>query len=255
MYIRGKRVGEAMYIPILAHLRWTLLYILWNILVSCYMTVNMMKIFQGYHCVADVLLFSQNPWNCGVLYMIFSMLYINKKEMTVYTPQRIVNSSSRSKIWNRKIGLAIISSMSCTFTSMASLVLSGKLFSLEWINWSQPDSVFNGYTGATTTLSFIVVIVGCILMTFLKTFLNAEILMCINLSNGYKFLFWIFLLLPIGIERSTDKVKMFYHLFATPYLFWTRPERIWGIILIGIGIGSAIWLIGKRFVQTKDFFF
>ncbi|MEG0354693.1 MAG: hypothetical protein RR621_03450 [Lachnospiraceae bacterium] len=258
MFIKWKNDIKQVIKILKEHYIWLLCYTVGIIGISFWITRSAMSMWEFYHfegSIVDLVLFTQNPWNCGILIMPVTMLMIQKINAGQFEGQHLIRHITRKSVWGKRWRFSAILAIFFSTVLIVIHSLIGRLFLGTWMNWSQPESLFYAYTGKVLEGGFIRAGFIIYIMYFLKILLDASLLACISWNKRGKLFFWVFIVIQSGMELRLDGLPIFYQFFKVTYEVWVKNEVIGVKVLVGVFALAVMWMIGRVVTEKKDFMY
>lgn len=228
---------------------------LWNAVCICWGVLSFNKTYQFYHVsisTADFLILLQNSWNFGLMILPLTVFLVMRCKQDSLNVQRLIRYGSRSKM----LGIQFMESAIYAIQHILALVLIESIaaYSLTgvWINWHETGSLFYSQTGVVTDTGFLGVAMTVSIMYFLKYMMVFVFMDLLFWHPRYMFTVWILLIVLAGTDRLGN--TGFYQIFSISFESWNAPRIILTMILWGIVIIGAEYLVGVAKIRKQDIF-
>lgn len=231
-------------------------YLIWSALCVYWGTYNNIDIYQFYGpelSVADLLILQQHDYFAGITIFPFAAFLIMKCKENSLNVQYILRYGDRKCTLQKQIIESIWYSLILSVLLVAMQVLFAWIKTGNLINWDSFDSLYYYKIGEFTDTNVLWVIIGVMLMYFIKLLI---VFVCIDLLMWYPkviFLVWVALILVVGIELFAER-QVFHLLFSVKYELWSNPFRQFAYLGFGAVYVGIQYLVGRILVKRKDIF-
>ena len=235
--------------------RLTGMVLAWNAVCICWGILSFNKTYQFYHVsisTADFLILLQNSWNFGIMILPLTVFLVMRCKQDSLNIQRMLRYGSRSKMLRVQFMESGIYGVYHTLVlvlleSIAAYSLTG-----VWINRDETGSLFYSQTGAMVDVGFWGVAITVGMMYFLKYMMVFGFLDLLFWHPRYMFTIWILLIVLAGTDRLGN--IGFYQIFSVSFVGWNSLKTIFAVILGGIVIIGAEYLVGVAKIRKQDIF-
>ena len=187
-------------------------------------------------------------------YFLLTVSMIVGKQKNLHYSAFVICYSSTKEIWKQMFGNIIKWSVICSAIYSVLVWMFSALSSYEINNWNIKESMFYELTETLYEGPTILVITAFFVFSFMKTMLGAGILSLMEYGAGGKVLGYFVLLIPIAVEWFGNEFIVFFNLFSISQRNFMKPIKVLGLMMAGLILLYAIYLVGCKLWKEKEFY-